>query len=163
MPRSQRQRTLSQERAAQGLCVACGALHTGPPKKCRPCTVKASEAMWRWKQGRQKEKPSPVRGWNFDTDNLITEHVHLAKRMAYRLASRQYSSSTVDVGDLVGDALYGLVVAGRTYDESYQVPFPQWAATQIRGAMHDGMRRWYSRTTPRPVLVPLEDEDADTP
>lgn len=150
-----------QERAAAGLCVVCAQPHQGPPKKCRACTAKSSQAQWRWKQG-QAKSATGVRGWNFETDDLITEHVFLARRMAYGVASRQFSSSTVDVDDVVGDALYGLVLAGRTYDASYGKPFGAWAATQIKGEIYAGIRRWVKRHKVRPVFVPLKEPDDDS-
>lgn len=163
---TQRQQRLRDARHAAGLCVACG---KRPPmegaQKCRPCTVRASQAQWRYMQTRLKGRERRVRGWNFETDALITEYVPLARQMARRVAARQFSSSTVDRDDLLGDALYGLVVAGRTYDASYKRPFKAWAATQIRGAIYEGIRRWYRRLKERPVLVPLEalyaEEEAD--
>lgn len=62
---------------------------------------------------------------------------------------------------MIGDALYGLVMAGRTYDQSYRVPFGAWATTQIKGAIYDGIRRWNHLGMKRPPrLVELgETED----
>ena len=151
-----RARTLRHERIARGLCVQCGEPHQGPPQKCPRCTALASQAQWRWQQTHLKGRERVVRGWNFGTDDLIAEHVPLATRMARGLARRQFSSSTVDVDELVGDALYGLVVAGRTFDEGYGRPFHAWAALQIRSSMWRGIRSWCKRVQTRPVFVPLD-------
>lgn len=156
----ERRRALQQERAAQGLCVQCSVPHDGEAQKCRRCTVRASEAVWRWKQGKQAPEPPAVRGWNYDTDDLITQNLDLPKRMARSIMAKMPPSTSVDVDDLIGDGMYGLVLAGRTYDPSYETPFRSWASTQVRGEIYGGMRRWLKRVKQRPTFVPLDD-DAD--
>ena len=101
--------------------------------------------MWQRRQTQQaatRGRPKTVVGWNFETDDLIAEHVKMARVMAWRVKAKLPSSSSVDVDDMIGDALYGLVVAGRTFDPDYNVPFGAWATTQVRGAICDGVRRW---------------------
>lgn len=128
------------------LCVrGCGRPRKPDAKRCAICTAKSAESMWRRRQtaSQAKRGPAPtIRGWNYETDDLITEHVKMARIMAWQAKAKMPSSSSVDVDDMIGDALYGLVVAGRTFDASYEVPFGAWATTQVRGAIWDGIRRW---------------------
>jgi hypothetical protein len=135
-----------QRLVADGLCVRCGKRERKPDaQRCDICTAKAAEAAWRRRQTLEGAPRGPVpqvRGWNYETDDLIASHVKMAKSLAWRVRGRIPSSSSVDVDDMVGDALLGLVIAGRTFDESYQVPFGAWASKQIRGAIWDGVRRW---------------------
>jgi DNA-directed RNA polymerase specialized sigma subunit len=50
-----------------------------------------------------------------------------------------------DDADVVGDALYGLVVAGRTFDESKGVPFAAWAKKEIQGAVYNELNKQWRR------------------
>ena len=105
----------------------------------------SNESRWRKRQQRESEQrgTEPTREYlNFATDELITDHIGMARAMAYRMRARIPTSSNADVDDMIGDALFGLVVAGRTFDESYNVPFKAWAKTQIRGEVWNGRRRW---------------------
>jgi hypothetical protein len=132
---------------ADGFCVRCGL-----------CTAKAAEAAWRRRQAKAPEAhgPEPTRhAWNFDTDELILGQVSFAKAQARRIAAS--TGASMDVDDMIGDALYGLVVAGRTYDESYNVPFGAWVTKQIRGAVYGGIRRWKKTGTNKPHFVSMED------
>jgi DNA-directed RNA polymerase specialized sigma subunit len=133
-------------RRNDGLCVkGCGRPQKPDAQRCAICTAKGAQNEWRRRQTAQAAKRGPapvVRGWNYETDGLIEEHMRLAKALAWKVRGKIPSSSSVDVDDMVGDALLGLVVAGRTFDESYSVPFGAWASTQIRGAIWDGVRRW---------------------
>lgn len=150
-------RTYRSRLVADGCCVRCGNPRepdvTG--QRCKRCTAKAAEAEWRRRQRVPKApRERVIRGWNYDTDDLITAHVKLAKALAWRMALK----CDADVDDLIGDALYGLVVAGRTYDASYQVPFGAWASTRIKGEMRDGLRRWSkSWQKSPPQFVPFEE------
>lgn len=154
-----------QRLVVSGTCVKCAKRPSKPDaQRCGICTAKAAESAQRRRQGRPVGQKGPqatrgVHGWNFETDDLITEHIKLAKAMAWKAKARIPSSSTIDIDDMVGDALYGLVIAGRTFDESYQVPFGSWASTQIRGEIYSGMRRWtkgYQKHPPQ--FVELSDE-----
>lgn len=152
-----------QRLVANGICVKCAKRpRHGEAQRCQICTSKQAEYVWRRRQTLQgaKRGPAPkVRGWNFDTDTLITEHVKMARALAWKAKVRIPSSSSVDVDDMIGDAMLGLVVAGRTFDASYGVPFGAWAATQIRGAIWGGVRRWNGEGKHRPVLFALQDWD----
>jgi hypothetical protein len=147
-----------------GQCVRCGKRRepeqTG--QRCGQCKAKATEAAWQRRQRNPPRKKGPkprTERWNFGTDDLITEHIKLAKALAWKAKGRIPSSSSVDIDDMVGDALLGLVVAGRTFEESYQVPFGAWAATRIRGAIWDGVRRWnylHQKQPPQFVELPSD-------
>ena len=127
-------------------CHACKTREAAYDRtKCRRCLAYAADyaAHWRIRHGKVGRQERTVKGWNFTTDDLIVEHVPKAKAIARSIKASTQAS--IDVDDMIGDALYGLVVAGRTYDTSYNRPFAQWANTQIYGAVYDGIRRWRRR------------------
>lgn len=143
-----------------GLCVRCGRVKETEAVRCRRCTAKAAENAWKRRQSQETKAhgPRPTRGtkgWNFDTDELILGQVSFAKSQARRIALS--TGTSMDVDDMIGDALYGLVVAGRTYDESYHVPFGAWVTKQIRGAVYGGIRRWRKTGAQKPRFVSLDD------
>lgn len=137
-------RTYRQRLVACGMCVrGCGRLSKPDALRCEHCTKAAAEAQWRRRQTDTRKPRGParkVRPVNLTTDELIEAHIRLARGLAGRVAAR---FGIADPADLIGDALYGLVVAGRTYDASYGVPFGAWATPRIRGAVFDGLRRWW--------------------
>lgn len=140
-------RACEASRLAAGLCIkGCDRPHKPGSQRCAICTAKEAEAAWR---RRQTLTPAPrgpartVRPWNFTTDALIESHMRYARAIAYRIAKRY---GLPDASDLVGDAFYGLVVAGRTYDDSYQVPFGAWAKRQVTGAVLSGIRNHWRLT-----------------
>lgn len=152
------------QRVADGLCGQCG--HAREPeraekKTCKACQVKASQAHWRWNQSRLKGRASVERAWNFDTDDLITQHMPLARQLAWQAKAKMGASTSADVDDMLGDALYGLVRAGRTFDASGSIAFGAWATTQIRGEIYDGLRRWLKRVKDRPVILSLTEVEAE--
>lgn len=116
-----------------------------------------NEQRTRARYGRpaQRKGPPPtVQAWNFTTDDLITSHIQVARRMAWhawwKVAGR------IDVTDMVGDALYGLTRAGRTFDPERRVPFEAWAVLQIRRALWNGVRAWtHGHQRQPPQCVPL--------
>ena len=145
-----------QRLVADGVCVRCAKRPASGGQRCQICTAKAADAEWRRRQARDAKPHGPkpgILGRNFATDSLITDHMRMAKALAWKAKARIPSSSSVDVDDMIGDAMLGLVVAGRTYDESYQVPFGAWATTQIRGAIWNGVRRWNGTGKHRPSFV----------
>jgi DNA-directed RNA polymerase sigma subunit (sigma70/sigma32) len=148
---------------ADGICVKCARRPAQGSQRCHICTAKAAQAQWKRRQGQEDKaqgpKPSIV-GRNFATDDLITDHMRLAKALAWKAKAKIPASSSVDVDDMIGDAMLGLVVAGRTFDDSYKVPFGAWATTQIRGAIWGGVRRWNGTGKSRPKFVAeLQDWD----
>lgn len=146
----------------KGLCVRCGRRpRKEDAQRCGICTAKAKDAAWQRRQRVEAKAHGPVpamTGWNFETDELITDHMTMARKIARRVASTRVTSAD-QVDDMVGDAMLGLVVAGRTFDESYGVPFGAWAAKQCKGAIFDGMRRWSKTGKSKPVFVSLGDAD----
>jgi DNA-directed RNA polymerase specialized sigma subunit len=96
---------------------------------------------------------------NLGTDALILDHITLARSLARRVAST-HTSYQAEVDDMIGDALYGLVLAGRRYNEDAAVPFAPWARTHIKGAIYGGIRsRRKTRQRTPPQFVPLQDGD----
>ncbi|HXH24795.1 MAG TPA: RNA polymerase sigma factor FliA [Vicinamibacterales bacterium] len=82
-------------------------------------------------------------------DRLVMAHVPLVKTMAQRLAQRL--PSQVDVSDLVGVGLLGLLDAAGRYKASTGVPFDAFARRRIQGAMLDSLREldWAPRSLRR--------------
>jgi hypothetical protein len=140
-------RACDKDRLAAGLCIkGCGRPHTPTAQRCAICTAKAAEAVWRARQTVTRAPRGPartIRPWNFETDPLIESHMRYARSIAYRIAQRY---GIADASDLVGDAYYGLTVAGRTYDASYAVPFGAWAKRQVLGAVLTGVRNQFRLT-----------------
>ena len=83
----------------------------------------------------------------FSSENLVTEHVELVKRIAHHLAARL--PSTVDVDDLTQSGMVGLLEAASNFDSTRGASFETYAGIRIRGAMLDDIRKhdW----TPRSV------------
>ena len=84
---------------------------------------------------------------SYSSDDLITQHVELVKRIAHHLAARL--PSTVDVNDLTQSGMVGLLEAASNFDASRGASFETYAGIRIRGAMLDDIRKhdW----TPRSV------------
>lgn len=79
--------------------------------------------------------------------DLVSEYVHLVKRIAHHLKGRLPDSVQVD--DLVQAGMLGLLEASESYDASKGASFETFASIRVRGAMIDEVRRgdW----TPRSV------------
>ncbi len=82
-----------------------------------------------------------------DSNDLVTQHAALVKRIAYHLMNRLPPS--VQVEDLIQAGMIGLIEASRNYDPSQGASFETYAGIRIRGAMLDEIRR--SDWTPRSV------------
>lgn len=84
---------------------------------------------------------------NYPSNDLVTEHVELVKRIAHHLAARL--PATVDVNDLMQSGMVGLLEAAGNFDASRGASFETYAGIRIRGAMLDDIRKhdW----TPRSV------------
>ena len=82
-----------------------------------------------------------------DSNDLVTQHAALVKRIAYHLMNRLPPSVQVD--DLIQAGMIGLIEASRNYDPSQGASFETYAGIRIRGAMLDEIRR--SDWTPRSV------------
>ena len=73
-----------------------------------------------------------------ERDALIRAHTGLARNLALRLAGRVPSS--VDIDDLIGAGLLGLIDAVDRFDASRSIPFEAYARTRIQGAILDALR-----------------------
>ena len=73
-----------------------------------------------------------------DRDAVIRTHIGLARNLALRLAGRVPAS--VDLGDLIGAGVLGLIEAVDRFDPSRAIPFEAYARTRIQGAILDAMR-----------------------
>ena len=73
-----------------------------------------------------------------DRDRLVMEHMGLVKATAYRLMQRV--PSQVDVSDLIGVGVLGLIEAAQRFRPSSGVPFDAFARQRLQGAMLDALR-----------------------
>src|SRR5919201_7104271 len=71
-------------------------------------------------------------------EQRILAHAGLAKRMALRMAGRPPAS--VDLDDLIGAGLLGLLDAVDRFEEERAIPFEAYARTRIQGAILDALR-----------------------
>lgn len=79
-------------------------------------------------------------------ERLIVHYSPLVKFVAGRLGAGLPSS--VDVGDLIGSGVFGLIDALERFDSSIGVKFETFAIPRIRGAILDGLRAldWVPRS-----------------
>jgi RNA polymerase sigma factor for flagellar operon FliA len=82
-----------------------------------------------------------------ESDDLVSKHAALVKRIAYHLMSRLPPSVQAD--DLIQAGMIGLLEASRNYDATQGASFETYAGIRIRGAMLDEIRR--TDWTPRSV------------
>ncbi len=78
---------------------------------------------------------------------MLTEHyVHLVKLVAGRLGI--YLNQYIDIDDLVGYGVLGLIDAIDKFDPTKNVKFETYASLRIRGAILDAIRKldWIPRT-----------------
>ena len=73
-----------------------------------------------------------------ERDALIRAHTGLARNLALRLAGRV--PSCVDLDDLIGAGVLGLIDAADRFDASRAIPFEAYARTRIQGAILDALR-----------------------
>jgi RNA polymerase sigma factor for flagellar operon FliA len=80
-----------------------------------------------------------------DEDRLVREHLHLVQQAVGETAARVPSYVRRD--ELVSAALEGLFQAVRRFDPARGVPFDRFAATRVRWAVLEELRRadWASR------------------
>jgi RNA polymerase sigma factor for flagellar operon FliA len=80
---------------------------------------------------------------------LVTEHLHLVKRIAQQMPASLPSS--VDMDDLIQSGMVGLIEAAERYKDDQGASFATYAFYRIRGAMIDAIRDslWMSRDTLR--------------
>ncbi len=82
-----------------------------------------------------------------ESEDLVTKHASLVKRIAYHLMSRLPPSVQAD--DLIQAGMIGLLEASRNYDATQGASFETYAGIRIRGSMLDEIRR--TDWTPRSV------------
>ncbi len=89
-------------------------------------------------------------------NQLVLEHVGLVKTLAVRLSRRV--PAQVEVNELIGVGMIGLIDAAGRYEPSLGVPFEAFARRRIHGAMLDALRGldW----APRAVRRMRRDVDA---
>ncbi len=73
-----------------------------------------------------------------ERDRLVMAHVGLVKALAHRLAQRL--PSQVDMHDLIGVGVLGLIDAAGRYRPATGVPFDAFARRRVQGAMLDALR-----------------------
>jgi RNA polymerase sigma factor FliA len=71
-------------------------------------------------------------------DAVIRSHIGLARNLALRLSGRVPAS--VDLDDLIGAGVLGLIDAVDRFDSSRAIPFEAYARTRIQGAILDALR-----------------------
>jgi len=79
-------------------------------------------------------------------DRLVLDHIGLVKSVASRLAHR--IPSHVELNDLIGVGIVGLMDAAGRYRPSLGVPFDAFARRRVQGAMLDSLRQldWAPRS-----------------
>ncbi len=84
-----------------------------------------------------------------ERDRLVMAHTDLVKTMAHRLAHRL--PPQVEVSDLIGVGVLGLIDAATRYKPTLGVPFDAFARRRIHGAMLDSLREldWVPRSLRR--------------
>lgn len=97
-----------------------------------------------------------VRNPHVDEDELVRQHLPLARRVVAELVSKMPRHAPKE--DLLSAGLAGLAQAARNYDPSRGVPFHRYALTRVRGALLDELRvhDWASR----PVRAKARQMDA---
>ena len=84
-----------------------------------------------------------------DRERLIVQYLGLVKYVAGRLAAGLPGS--VDIDDLIGAGMIGLMKAIEGFDPAKMVKFETYAVPRIRGAMLDELRNqdWFPRSVRR--------------
>jgi RNA polymerase sigma factor for flagellar operon FliA len=84
-----------------------------------------------------------------ERDRLVMAHTDLVKALAHRLAHRL--PPQVEVSDLIGVGVLGLIDAATRYKPALGVPFDAFARRRIQGAMLDSLREldWVPRSLRR--------------
>ncbi|MCP4412605.1 MAG: sigma-70 family RNA polymerase sigma factor, partial [Gammaproteobacteria bacterium] len=80
------------------------------------------------------------------TDDLISRHAPLVKRIAYHLKARLPDSVLIE--DLLQSGMMGLLEASGKFNDSKGASFETYAGIRIRGAMIDEIRKgdWVPRS-----------------
>jgi RNA polymerase sigma factor for flagellar operon FliA len=73
-----------------------------------------------------------------DRDRLVVNHLGLVKKVAVGLVRRL--PAQVEMNELIGEGVVGLLDAARRYKPASGVPFEAFAARRVRGSMLDALR-----------------------
>ncbi|MBM3464184.1 MAG: FliA/WhiG family RNA polymerase sigma factor [Armatimonadetes bacterium] len=86
-------------------------------------------------------------------ERLLEEYAPLVKHVAGRIA--MFLPSHIQMEDLLGDGIIGLLDAFEKFDANRKVQFKTYATLRIRGAILDGLRHldWVPRTVRRQARV----------
>lgn len=87
--------------------------------------------------------------------NLITEHIALARALAIKFYSRRKTSG-LELDDFVSAAMLGLCEAAKSFRPEQKSKFAPYAFFRIRGAMYDLVRT--SGTIPRSMFCEISTE-----
>lgn len=81
-----------------------------------------------------------------DREKLIEDHLYLVKIIAYQVAVNL--PQHIEVGDLIGAGMVGLIEAINRFDAGRGVQFSTYASIRVRGAMLDELRSmdWMTRS-----------------
>lgn len=93
------------------------------------------------------------------SEALSSEHIEVARRIARSLARRY--GSLIPAVDLDGLAMLGLCEAAQRYNPTQEGPFLAFAATRVRGAVFDELRRVKRRNQIASSPPAPGDEDSD--
>lgn len=78
-------------------------------------------------------------GLTVTRDELIEKHLGIVYNMAWEM--KRGMPKVVDVEDLIGDGMLGLLVAAERFDPSRDLEFHTYARWRVRGHMLDGLRQ----------------------
>lgn len=98
-----------------------------------------------------------------NSNRLVEDHLGFARVMVRRLGNTL--PPHVDMEALESDAMFGLLLAARSFDPARGVAFTTYAAKRIHGAMLDGLRerQGCGRNQRPPVVMslamPMRDND----
>jgi RNA polymerase sigma factor for flagellar operon FliA len=73
-----------------------------------------------------------------ERDRLVVNHLGLVKKVAVGLVRRL--PAQVEMNELIGEGVVGLLDAARRYKPASGVPFEAFAARRVRGSMLDALR-----------------------
>lgn len=90
-----------------------------------------------------------------NSNRLVEDHLGFARAMVRRLSSTLPGHA--DLEALESDAMYGLLLAARSFDPARGVAFTTYASKRIHGAMLDGLRdrQGCGRNHRPPVIMSL--------
>ncbi len=89
-------------------------------------------------QHRTAQHAASARSLRAERDQLMVSLLPLVRRVAYQM--RDHLPAHVDVDELAGAGILGLIDAVRKFDKSKHVKIESYARHRIRGAILDGLR-----------------------